>query len=138
VADWTGKHLSYEEARASAPVLPCPQCKGLLSLRQSRFGMFYGCDNYPKCTATHGAHPDGQPLGTPADGATKRARIEAHAEFDRLWKETGLKRKQAYGWLRKHCPGLPAHISEMNAEQCRELVERVRAHLGTSAKGAKQ
>lgn len=131
MADWSGQHLTYADAVKVAPTLPCPECSCTMTLRNSRYGLFYGCAEWPKCRATHGAHPDGQPLGVPADAATKKARIEAHAEFDRLWTETGLKRKSAYGWLRKRCPDLPAHISEMNAEQCRELIERVKAHLPT-------
>ena len=27
----------------------CPRCDGQLTLRQSQFGTFYGCSNYPKC-----------------------------------------------------------------------------------------
>lgn len=30
----------------------CPQCGGLLILRQGRYGSFYGCSNYPKCNLT--------------------------------------------------------------------------------------
>lgn len=31
----------------------CPQCGGLLILRDGRNGKFYGCSNYPKCHFTH-------------------------------------------------------------------------------------
>lgn len=31
---------------------PCPQCGGKRELKQSRFGMFIGCSNYPKCKFT--------------------------------------------------------------------------------------
>jgi len=27
----------------------CPECGGVLILRESKFGHFYGCSNYPKC-----------------------------------------------------------------------------------------
>lgn len=30
----------------------CPQCGGALVLRQSRYGNFYGCSNYPRCRFT--------------------------------------------------------------------------------------
>ena len=30
----------------------CPQCNGRLVLRQSKYGQFYGCSNYPKCKYT--------------------------------------------------------------------------------------
>lgn len=131
MANWSGKFLTYEEAKVAAQPLPCPLCAGKMHLKKGRYSLFYGCENWPKCSATHGAHPDGQPLGVPADAATKKARIEAHAWFDKLWTEVGLSRQNAYGWLRKRCPDLPPHISEMNAVQCRILIERVKAHLPT-------
>lgn len=31
----------------------CPKCGGKLVLRDGRYGQFYGCSNYPKCTYTH-------------------------------------------------------------------------------------
>lgn len=30
----------------------CPRCGGSLVLRQGKYGSFYGCSNYPKCTFT--------------------------------------------------------------------------------------
>ena len=30
----------------------CPKCGGYLVLRDGRYGRFYGCSNYPKCTYT--------------------------------------------------------------------------------------
>lgn len=30
----------------------CPQCNGRLILRRSKYGLFYGCSNYPKCRFT--------------------------------------------------------------------------------------
>ena len=30
----------------------CPKCGGELVLRQSKYGTFYGCSNYPKCKYT--------------------------------------------------------------------------------------
>jgi ssDNA-binding Zn-finger/Zn-ribbon topoisomerase 1 len=114
------------------PPIPCPECGGSLILRPSRFGLFYGCQNYPECRATHGAHPYGRPLGTPADKATKLARIAAHDVFDRLWKardgeRAPLTRKQAYGVLQK-VMGMTrdeAHIGRFSAEQCREAEEKL-------------
>lgn len=31
----------------------CPLCGGNLILRESKYGKFYGCSNYPKCRYTH-------------------------------------------------------------------------------------
>lgn len=36
---------------------------------------FYGCIRYPHCNGSHGAHPNGLPLGVPADDALKSLRF---------------------------------------------------------------
>ena len=84
----------------------CPECGSDMVLRDSRFGLFYGCVRYPACDATHGAHPNGDPLGVPANKETKQARMAAHDSFDQLWKGATKKgrktaRKEAYAWLRE-------------------------------------
>lgn len=63
--------------RLGTPLLhPCPECGARMVLRDSKFGLFYGCASYPRCKATHGAHKaTGQPLGIPADGPTKLERM---------------------------------------------------------------
>lgn len=53
--------------------LVCPECGALMRLRKSRFGLFYGCTRYPYCKASHGAHPDGAPLGVPVNKASPRS-----------------------------------------------------------------
>ncbi|WP_443089649.1 topoisomerase DNA-binding C4 zinc finger domain-containing protein [Zunongwangia sp. HGR-M22] len=30
----------------------CPRCQSELLLKEGRYGNFYGCSNYPKCTYT--------------------------------------------------------------------------------------
>lgn len=100
-----------------------------MRLRPSRYGPFYGCDNYPECTATHGAHPDGKPLGIPANKETKQARIAAHAEFDRLWKGGLMTRKEAYKWMQA-VMGLSAktaHIGQFSKDRCELLVHTIKA-----------
>ncbi|MBV8782508.1 MAG: topoisomerase DNA-binding C4 zinc finger domain-containing protein [Phycisphaerae bacterium] len=101
----------------------CPDCGAPMVLRSSpkfryRSGeprKFFGCSRFPECTATHCAHPDGKPMGTPADTATKQARIRAHGAFDQLWKGPSA-------------PMSPddAHIGRFTAEQCEQLIERLR------------
>jgi ssDNA-binding Zn-finger/Zn-ribbon topoisomerase 1 len=103
---------------------PCPECGSAMILRKSRYGLFYGCSAFPNCRSTHGAHPDGAPLGHPADKATRTARVAAHAAFDAMWKNGGMLRKDAYRWmqgvmrLRKH----EAHIAKFDRRQCEELI----------------
>ena len=102
-------------------------------LRSSRFGQFYGCSEYPKCDGTHGARPDGTPLGKPADKETRAMRVQAHASFDRLWKGKPalMDRTQAYEWL-DDVMGLSkeeGHISRMDKDQCQRLILLVDRYL---------
>jgi ssDNA-binding Zn-finger/Zn-ribbon topoisomerase 1 len=108
----------------------CPECGSDMVLRDSRFGKFYGCVRYPACDATHGAHPDGEPLGVPANKETKQARMDAHEAFDQLWKgasKAGRKsaRGNAYRWLREQL-GLTkeqCHIGRFDKAMCLKVIE---------------
>lgn len=108
--------------------LKCPECGGFMQLRPSKHGLFYGCQNYPACKGTHGAHPSGEPLGIPADKATKRARIATHRIFDRLWQPQGsdparMNRAEAYEWMRKamKLSRDEAHIGRFDIAKCERL-----------------
>lgn len=111
--------------------LECPECGANMILREtSKFkhkdGLnrkFYGCTNYPHCTATHGAHPNGEPLGHPGDKATKQARMDAHAVFDDLWRSGTFSRSGAYKWLAKKLGVEEVHFGEMSEKECREAIE---------------
>jgi ssDNA-binding Zn-finger/Zn-ribbon topoisomerase 1 len=110
--------------------LKCPECGAKMQRRDSKYGLFYGCSRYPECKSTHGCHPDGRPLGIPANKATKLARIKAHDAFDWLWKEGGFRRRQAYAWM-QHRLGLTAdeaHIGRFDVAMCERLVEAVENH----------
>lgn len=105
----------------------CPECGSSMHLRDSKHGLFYGCAAYPTCRATHGAHPDGRPLGTPANAETKRARIAAHEAFDKLWKEPEryMTRRDAYRWLADLLGLSPgeAHIATFDRGQCNAVID---------------
>jgi ssDNA-binding Zn-finger/Zn-ribbon topoisomerase 1 len=106
----------------------CGECRAPMRLKDSRFGKFWGCTQYPDCIGTHGAHPDGSPLGIPADAATKVARVEAHKAFDTLWQGGHMTRKAAYAWL---CSAMKmdrraAHISKFSSADCAKLVRLIR------------
>lgn len=83
------------EQRAARNEVVCGECGAPMRQRQTtKFPnadgtprKFWGCSTWPRCTGIHGAHPDGRPLGIPANQETKAARIAAHAAFDPLWKE---------------------------------------------------
>jgi len=112
--------------------LSCPECGAPMIRRSSHYGMFYGCSNYPACKATHGAHPDGKPLGRPADKATRLARIRAHRAFDSLWIPRHIMtRDQAYDWLKEVMSVVEpeAHIGSFCKEQCDMLIDLARAKL---------
>lgn len=104
--------------------LTCPSCGASMALRRSKFGLFYGCESYPDCTETHGAHQhSGEPLGVPADRETRQWRMKAHAMFDRLWQEGHMSRKNAYRFMRREMDmqAEDAHIARMSIEECRRL-----------------
>lgn len=114
---------------AMPPVVLCGECGSPMVLRPSRYGLFYGCSTFPACRGTHGAHPDGSPLGTPTDAATKKERIIAHEYFDHLWRSGLLKRKRAYVWLCAAIgptrPDGTSHISDMDMDECHRTIEAI-------------
>lgn len=109
--------------------LACPDCDARIVLRTARQGAlagkpFYGCSTWPACSATHGAHPDGKPLGIPGDRATKDARIRAHAAFDLIWRSGMMSRRGAYSWMRRRF-GLSdedGHIGRFDVAACERLI----------------
>jgi ssDNA-binding Zn-finger/Zn-ribbon topoisomerase 1 len=107
--------------------LPCPECGGMLVLRQSSFGPFYGCKNYPRCRGTHRAALNGSPLGIPADQETKLLRIKAHQALEKLYKgaSRSMTKDDAYKRLQTlmNVPPEKAHISMFNKEQCERLIK---------------
>ena len=114
--------------------LVCPDCSAKMALRPSRFGLFYGCTNYPQCRGTHGAHSDGKPLGTPANSEVKRLRIQTHALFDELWKSGEMTRNQAYSWLKDalNLTEDEAHIGKFDKDQCERLINFLNATRSTT------
>jgi len=119
----------------------CPECGAKMVLRSTkRFTwqngvarLFYGCSRWPKCNAVHGAHPNGAPLGTPGDAATKAARIEAHGWLGRVqesrgWRP-GKRDRGTYVWLGRKL-GIPedeieekCHIAMFDIATCARVVE---------------
>ena len=91
--------------------------------RDSRYGAFWGCSTYPKCDGVIGCHPDGSPLGTPADKETRGMRQSAHDAFDNWWPAMRMTRKQAYAWLEENGP--KGHIAEMDYQECEDLIARL-------------
>lgn len=121
--------------------LMCGDCGAPMVLRSSRWGPFYGCTKFPECKGKMGAHPDGKPMGVPADAATRQKRIEAHHAFDALWiqnefasakvKKKRMSRTQAYAWMQKamELEEGAAHIGNFSTEQCLRLISKVKTFL---------
>jgi len=98
-----------------------------MRLMGSMWGVRYHC-TADGCRGSHGAHPDGSPVGTPADSVTRRARAAAHSDFDRVWRHGRMSRGQAYAWLSEALGSDgPAHIGDMDSEGCARVSEVVRA-----------
>lgn len=82
---------------------------------------FYRC---VPCEAYVGCHPGTEtPLGRVANAELRKAKMAAHAAFDPLWREGGMKRKEAYAWLRKamNLAEDQCHIGMFDVDQCREV-----------------
>src|SRR6478752_167673 len=90
--------MGYNQKNGS---ITCPHCGVPMVLREQHAlkRKFYGCSRWPNCDGTHGAHPDGRPLGIPADRRTKKMRIVAHAAFDAYKDAFGLSRNKMYQLL---------------------------------------
>lgn len=85
---------------------------------------FWGCRNFPECKGTHGAHPDGTPMGIPADEETKKWRVKAHDVLTDIANKYGLSRNEQYSMIQglMHMSPSEAHISNFNTEQCQKLI----------------
>lgn len=123
--------MRHDPREAPPTKLACPSklAGHHLTIKNSRFGMFFGCIRWPSCEYSVGAHPDGWPLGVPTDSAGKTARIVAHEAFDQLWKHGPMQRNEAYTWLQTELGMTRAecHIANFDAETCRRVTELCRA-----------
>lgn len=116
--------------------LDCPDCGALMILVPFGAKVIYRCVRHKtiRCRGTHGAHPDGSPLGTPAPWPVREARKKAHAVFDLLWNgpDARMSRGAAYQWLQDsmHMTRNDAHISRFDAAQCEQVLRLVREQFG--------
>lgn len=97
-----------------------------------KFWLCRPCDAYVGChkkgvwLGPGGQKSDGTlPLGRLANAALRRAKSDAHAAFDPLWRSRGMTRAAAYKWL-AHKVGMHSsecHIGMMDEAQCKRVVE---------------
>jgi ssDNA-binding Zn-finger/Zn-ribbon topoisomerase 1 len=109
--------------------IDCPECGSKMTLRQSRFGIFYGCDDYflNQCKGRVSAKPDGTIKIPFISYAEKQARFYAKEAFDKLWQSGSFTKQEAFNWLceEMQCDRSEALISKFTIQQCRELIEKV-------------
>jgi hypothetical protein len=115
--------------------LRCPYCgndaafvKGskIYPHRLDLYGkQFYLCE---PCDAYVGCHKDGKPLGRLANRQLRKAKMQAHAVFDPLWKDGPLSRAEAYRWLSKAMGLHPdeTHIGMFDVGQCLKVEQLVK------------
>jgi len=91
---------------------------------KTKYGTRYSCP-VGGCTVVQW---DGS-TSTPADFATRQARIEAHSWFDALWQSGIFSRKRAYKKLAAHLdlPARKTHIGHFNKDQCHRTIDFCRA-----------
>ncbi len=115
----------------------CPYCDVGAKLVDSKivyggrsYGMIWLCSNYPDCDAYVGVHRGTKkPLGRMANAKLRKAKMAAHAAFDRHWKSWDLTRRmgrneayrvlaEALGICVKNC-----HIGMFDVDECNRVVE---------------
>lgn len=114
--------------------MKCPYCNSKVILASSErvygkgryFGPIHICKNYPTCDAYVGCHKGTtRALGRLANKELREAKMAAHAAFDPLWKDRGLKRTDAYAWLAEKL-GIKmrdCHIAEFDVDKCQQTIE---------------
>jgi hypothetical protein len=78
------------------------------------------------CGAYVGCHTGTtRPLGRLANAELRRAKIQAHEAFDRLWRGGGFSRSEAYRWLAEQLEIEPkaCHIGYFDVEGCQRVAE---------------
>lgn len=84
------------------------------------------------CEAHVGCHPGSdKPLGRIANKTLRKAKMEAHAAFDPLWRGRKMSRGMAYAWLAQSLNMRPddCHIGMMDVADCKRVVAAVNAKM---------
>lgn len=116
--------------------MKCPYCGGKVKLvsastiyHSSKFndkGKIWACENYPKCDAYVGCHPGTEiPLGRLANSKLRSLKVEAHRQFDPIWKCGLMSRKDAYRWLSDmlNIPENECHIGMFSPDMCNKVIQ---------------
>lgn len=94
-------------------------------LQDGKNGKFYSCSRWPHCSGSHGAHPNGKPLGIPATEETKKARIVAHSALDAYKERFQLTRGAAYKAICRllKMSRKEGHIGRFDIDTCHRLID---------------
>lgn len=104
-----------------------PDLASLKFWRCSPCGAHVGC--HKRGAVADGIRSDGTlPLGRLANAELRRAKSQAHALFDEIWKSRRMGRRQAYAWLAKKLgiPQAECHIGMFDVDRCREVVRLIK------------
>jgi hypothetical protein len=115
--------------------LRCPECGAAMVLKASNLHrylngqarLYYRCWHWPVCRGSHSAHPDGSPVGQPADRRTQLYRTLAHQVLDGWCQLRGLGKTLGYRRVQQlmGLPAAQAHIGRLDEKQCRRLIARL-------------
>ena len=85
------------------------------------------------CEAWVGCHPNTKkPLGIVANAELRKLKSEVHANFDPLWKDGRMSRKEAYAWL-SHVLAIPieeTHVGMFTNELCERAIYELEMRRG--------
>lgn len=115
--------------------MKCPYCGAEVILRDATFiyhnskskdwGNMWVCSNYPKCNSYVGCHQGTSlPLGRLANERLRTLKMEAHKQFDPIWKSGLMNRKDAYKWLSSML-GISmeeCHIGLFDIKMCQKVI----------------
>lgn len=129
--------------------IKCPYCGSRAFLRPASviYGAkasdptapYYVCAHYPACDSYVAAHRRTRlPMGTLANAQLRRKRIQAHAAFDRLWKDGLMNKRQAYLWLQAKLdlPEQEAHIGRFSAFRCDQVIRLCNSFFAPAGRAA--
>lgn len=117
----------------------CPYCGAIVELKDATYiyhksqakswGKMWVCSNYPKCNSYVGCHKGTTlPLGRLANERLRTLKMEAHKQFDPIWKSGLLSRKEAYKWLADmlDIPQDECHIGMFDIKMCQKVIHLCR------------
>lgn len=111
--------------------MKCPYCQKEAEWTSNevvygrRYGKSFMCYYCKNCDAYVGCHQNTKkPLGTMANKALRKKRIEAHAIVDILWKSGKYKRSIVYKKL-SDAFGFQVHIGSADEKICEDIIKTI-------------